>query len=122
MPPLRSAKRQLVELATTEWEEEAQPSPTTQRTTQKEPPAKDTETQPSTTTAEQEPVGDSPRPKRRRLDRKDGRRLVKDTAFTTETTAPAEPTTTLEIFREPQPIITAQSQRGKGVLRRKGKS
>ena len=61
-PPPRSAKRRLVELATNEWEEEAQPSPSTQRTTQKEPPAKDAETQPSTTAAEQEPVGDNPRP------------------------------------------------------------
>ena len=35
---------------------------------------------------------------------------------TTETTALADPTTTLEIFHEPRPIIMAQSQRGKEVL------
>ena len=42
--------------------------------------------------------------------------MVKDTAVTSETSTPTEPTTTLEIFREPRPIITVQSQQGKGVL------
>mgnify|MGYP000120154097 CR=1 FL=1 len=62
------------------------------------------------------------------LDQKDGRRLVKDTTVDKDTTADrdttalinssasTEPNTTLEIFPEPQPIITAQSQWGKGVL------
>ena len=59
---------------------------------------------------------DSPRPKRRRLDQKDGRGLVKDTTAPIENFAPTEPTTTLELIREPQPIITAQSQHGKGML------
>ena len=81
-----------------------------------EPPAKDVETQPSTTTKEQELAQGSHRPRRRRWNQKDGRGLVKDTTAPTEKIATMEHTTTLELIREPQPIITAQSQRGKGVL------
>ena len=65
---------------------------------------------------------ESPRLKRCRLDRKVGRRLVKDTTAVKDITAlvnisaSTEPNTTLELIREPQPIIMAQSQLGKGVF------
>ena len=71
---------------------------------------------------------ESPRPKWRIVDRKDGHRLVKDTTVDKDTTADrdttalinssasTEPNTTLEIIREPRTIITTQSQRGKGIL------
>ena len=53
-PPPRSGKRRLAELSTTEWEEEARPSPTTEWRTQPEPLAKSAETQPSMTVEEHE--------------------------------------------------------------------
>ena len=50
------------------------------------------------------------------MDRKDEHRLVKDTVVWVEHYAPTEPTSTLELIHEPRPIITAQSQCGKGML------
>ena len=75
---------------------------------QPEQPAKIVE---APTTDEQEPEHnhESPKPKRRRLDRKDGRGLPKDRTTPVKASAPTEPMTTLEIIRVPQHIITAQS-------------
>ena len=71
---------------------------------------------PTTPQDEQETTRESLKPKRRRLDRKDGRRLVKDTAPRIEDPALKVATTTLELISEPRPIITAQLQCSKGVL------
>ena len=73
-PGPRSAKRRLAELAATEWEDEPQ---TSQAEAQATPEERPTHSEP-TAEQEEEPCQDSPRPKRRRLDRKDGRGLVKD--------------------------------------------
>mgnify|MGYP007007547725 CR=1 FL=1 len=56
------------------------------------------------------------------MDRKDGHRLFKDTTTDNGKTSLAdsyvsmEPNTTLELIREPWPIITAQMQWGKGIF------
>ena len=84
-PGQRSAKRRLAVLAATEWEDEPRPSQAEAQVTAEERP---THTDPAAE-QEEEPDRASPRPKKRRLDRKDGRGLVKDapiqTADTTET-------------------------------------
>ena len=115
-PPSRAAKRWLAELATMEWEEEPKPSHPVVEAMQPEELEETIETLKRTGEQEPECNHGSPRPKRRRLDRKDGRKLVKDIVAPIETSAPKELTTTLEIIRDPRPIIMAQSQRGKGVL------
>ena len=73
-PGPRSARRRLAELAATEWEEEPQ---TAQAEAQETPEKRPTHNEP-TTEQEEEPFQDSPRPKRRRFDRNDGRDLVKE--------------------------------------------
>ena len=120
-PGPRSARRRLAELAATEWEDEPQ---TSQAAAQAPPEERPTHSEP-TADQEEEPFQDSPRPKRRRLDRKDGRWLVKDTPMVTNKITGAdasdgvadsiaiEQTNTLEISQEPWPIITAQSRRQK---------
>ena len=91
-PEQRSVKRRLAVLAATEWEDEPRPSQAEAQGTADE---RLTQTDPA---AEQvkEPGRVSPRPKKRRLDRKDGRGLVKDgpiqTADTTETDVAEEGT------------------------------
>ena len=70
----RFAKRRLVELVAVEWEEEPQPSQAVAQPTPKDRP---THSEP-TVDQEDEPRQGSLRPKRRRLERKDGRGLVKD--------------------------------------------
>ena len=118
-PRPRSAKRLLADLTTTEWEEEANPRVTEASPSQDDPQtnrAHSSEAQPTASQEEQEMTHGSPKPKHRRLDRKDGRGLVKDTTPRVEHSALAEATTTLELISEPRPIITAQSQCGKGVL------
>ena len=84
-PGQRSVKRRLAVLAATEWEDEPRPS---QAETQGTADERLTHTDPAAEQVE-EPDRVSPRPKKRRLDRKDGRGLVKDgpiqTADTTET-------------------------------------
>ena len=77
------AKRRLAELAATEWEDEPQPSQAITQPTQEERLANRAET---ITEQEDEPRRESPRPKRRRLDRKDGHGLVKDTPVITDKT------------------------------------
>ena len=108
-----------------EWEDEPQPAQASTQHSQEEHLENRTEI---ATEQDDEPRQEGSRPKWRHLDRKDGHRLVKDTTGATEsttetktTTSPgdsvaADQTTTLEIIREPRPIITAQSQRGKGVF------
>ena len=98
MPPPRSAKRRLAKLANTEWEEEPQPSHPITQTTQLEQPTKVEE---ATNEQQTEQHQESPRPKRRRLDRKDGRGLVKDTTAPVNASAPTKPIPTLEIIWEP---------------------
>ena len=125
MPPPRSVKRQLAELATTEWEDEPQPAPSNKQNTLKERPVNRTK---GITEQEDETRQESPRPKRQRLDRKDGRELVKDTPVVTNTATGAETTaavvdstateqtTTLEIIREPRALSRPSRSKGKGVL------
>ena len=64
---------------------------------------------------------ESPSPKQCRLDRKDGRRLVKDTTAV-DCSASTDPNTTLELIREPRPIIRLSRNVGKAYSRLKGKS
>ena len=81
-PMPQSAKQRLGDLAETEWEEEANSRKTEAAPSQDELQtncAHFGEAQPTTPEDEQETTRGSLKPKRRRLDRKDGRRLVKDT-------------------------------------------
>ena len=73
-PGPRSTKRRLAELAATEWEDEPQ---TSQAAAQTPPEERPTHSEPASD-QEEALYQESPRPKRRRLDRKDGRGLVKD--------------------------------------------
>ena len=56
----------------------------------------------------QEQASESPKAKRKRLDRKDGHGFVKDTTPGIEST--------LELIPQLRPILTEQSQCGKGML------
>ena len=78
-PGPRPTKRRLAELAITKWEDKPQPTQTTAQPSQ-------AERRETTTEQEEEPRQETPRPKRRRLDRKDGRGLVKDTTVAMGTT------------------------------------
>ena len=94
-PTPRTAKRRVAELAATKWEEEPRPSQTIPHTTQEERSTNRAET---TNEQADEPRQDSPRPKRRRLDQKDGRGLVKDTPVVTDKPTKANTTVTEDNF------------------------
>ena len=109
-PTLGQQKRRLEVLGMTNWEEEGStraPKTAIPRNEQWTPPEEETDKQAS-----------SPKPKRRRLDRKDGRGLVIDATPqpTPAVTVETEPTHVFEKIPRNQSTLTGNTERGKGIL------
>ena len=118
-PPNRPSKRRLEELAASTWEDDStataqrSPSPPQRRRSPTPPPRQRSPTPPPQRQRSPPPQNEaeeqqaSPRPKKRRLDRKNGQGLAKDTT---------KPVTTLISESYEEVVFTGDTTRGKGPL------